>query len=180
MYAKGLSRREFLFSQKVLLLSEWIISCQKRRRHNSISPHSDIFLCRTSAPMHTAVSLGYYLKGAVDPVAYFPREIFSPRPVEGREFPSFYLFSVYADIYPVRVVEKVVSTAIDIYPDDNLASLLSFFWCLNRYGGFVGSQLADIHDLAIEHRFFGLENYVKIRWSDRRRRKSQPNPSVIF
>ena len=47
--------------------------------------------------MHTAVSLGYYLKGAIDPVAYFPREIFSLRLVEGREFPALYLFSVYAD-----------------------------------------------------------------------------------
>ena len=88
--------------------------------------------------MNTAVSLGYYLKGAVDPVAYFPREIFSLRPVEGREFPSLYLFSVYADIYPVGVVEKVISTVLDIYPDDNLASLLSVFGRLNRYGGFVG------------------------------------------
>ena len=87
--------------------------------------------------MHTAISLGHYLKGAVDPVAYFPREIFSLWPVEGREFPLRYLFSVYADIYPVGVVEKVVSTVLDIYPDDNLASLLSVFRRLNRYGGFV-------------------------------------------
>jgi len=87
--------------------------------------------------MHTAVGLGYYLKGAVDPVAYFPREIFRLRLVEGREFPSLYLFSVYADIYPVRVMEKVIPTVLDIYPDDNLASLLSVFGRLNRYRGFV-------------------------------------------
>ena len=84
--------------------------------------------------MHTAVSLGHYLKGAVDPVAYFPREIFSLRPVEGREFPPLDLFSVYDDIYPIGVVEKVVSTVLDIYPDDDLASLISLFGCHNRYG----------------------------------------------
>ena len=70
--------------------------------------------------MHTAVGLGYYLKGAIDPVAYFPREIFSLRLVEGREFPSLYLFSIYTDIYQVGVVEKVVCAVIDIYPDYNL------------------------------------------------------------
>ena len=39
-------------------------------------------------------------------------------------------------------MEKVVSTVIDIYPDDNLASLLSVFGRLNRYGGFVAELRA--------------------------------------
>jgi hypothetical protein len=35
-------------------------------------------------------------------------------------------------------MEKIVSSVIDIYPDDNLASLLNLFARLNHYGGFVG------------------------------------------